>query len=145
MLAGLSKAGFLKFDKQPQNYADMVVIVSAAPPTKTATPSPSPDNSLLDLVAALQRAGSQAVVVGPAGSAGAGGLVAQVRADSSLSKVVSGIDNADSEAGLITMVLALSGETAGSVGQYGTGQGAQAPAPTAVPAAPGAQVTSGAS
>jgi len=145
VLAGLSKAGYLNYDKQPQNYADMVVIVSAAAPTKTATPSPSSDNSLLDLIAALQRAGSQTVVVGPAGSADAGGLVAQVRGDSSLSKVVSGIDNADTEAGLITMVLALSGEAAGSFGQYGTGQGAQAPAPTAVPAAPGAAVASGAS
>lgn len=145
VLAGLSKAGFLKFDKQPQDYADMVVIVSAAAPTKGATPSPSSGPSLLDLIAALQRDGSQTVVVGPVGSADPGGLVGQVRGDSSLAKVVSAVDNADSEAGLIAMVLALDDETDGTAGQYGTGQGAQAPAPTALPLSVSSAVASGAS
>jgi hypothetical protein len=140
VLAGLQKAGFLNLDKQPDSYADMVVVVSAAAPAKvTATPTPAPDTSLLDVIAALQRDGSQAVVIGPDGSADSGGLVAQVRADNSLSKVVSGVDDADSASGLIAMVLALRAQVDGAVGQYGRGQGAQAPLPTAslTPAAPG--------
>ena len=140
VLAGLQKAGFLNLDKQPDSYADMVVVISAAAPAKvTATPTPAPDTSLLDVIAALQRDGSQAVVIGPAGSADSGGLVAQVRADNSLSKVVSGVDDADSASGLIAMVLALRAQAEGAVGQYGRGQGAQAPLPTAslTPAAPG--------
>ena len=133
VLAGLAKAGFLKLDHQPSVYADMAVVVSGAAPTKSPTPSPSPTTSSLDLIAALARAGSQAVVVGPTGSADSGGLVAQLRGDSSLSKLVSGIDDADSERGLISMVLALTGQISGVVGQYGTGQGAQGPLPTGTP------------
>ena len=133
VLAGLAKAGFLKLDHQPSVYADMAVVVSGAAPAKSPTPSPSPTTSALDLIAALARAGSHAVVVGPAGSADSGGLVAQLRGDSSLSKLVSGIDDADSEAGLISMVLALTGQASGSAGQYGTGPGAQGPLPTGTP------------
>jgi hypothetical protein len=140
ILAGLQKAGFLKLDQQPLSYADMVVVVGGAAPAKaTPSPTPTPDTALLDIIAALQREGSQAVVIGPDGSADDGGLVAQVRSDSSLSRVVSAVDDANSAGGLIAMVLALRAQVGGAVGQYGRGQGAQAPLPTAslTPAAPG--------
>jgi hypothetical protein len=130
VLAGLAKAGFVKLSEQPSLFADMAVVVTAAAPAKAATPTPTPDTALLDLVAALQRAGSRTVVVGPAGSADAGGVVAQVRGNDSLAKVVSSVDNADSANGRIAMVFALAGGDA-AIGQYGTGQGAQAGLPTA--------------
>jgi Copper transport outer membrane protein, MctB len=132
-LAGLAKAGFIKIDQQPEVYADLAVVVGAAADSKTPTPTPSSGTSFLDLIAALQHAGAQAVVIGPSGSADPGGLVAQVRADNSLSKAVSSIDDADSQAGLIAMVLALSAQESGSIGQYGTGQGAGALVPTVSP------------
>jgi hypothetical protein len=131
VLAGLTKAGFLKFDQQPTEFADLAVVVTAAAPAKQPTASPAPDTSLLDLIAALQRDGSRTVVVGPVGSADAGGLVAQVRSDSSLSKVISAVDDADLASGRIAMVLALTSGAAGTAGQYGSGQGAQALLPTA--------------
>jgi hypothetical protein len=134
VLSGLQKAGFLKLDQEPTLYADMAVVVTSAAPAKLATPSPPPDTSLLDLVAAMQRAGSQTVVIGPAGSADPGGLVAQVRGNASLSKVVSAVDDADVASGRVAMVFALVAQTKGLVGQYGTGQGAQAPVATVVPA-----------
>ncbi len=130
VLAGLAKAGFVKLGDQPSMYADMAVVVTAAAPDKAATPTPSPDTALLDLVAALQRAGSRTVVVGPAGSADTGGVVAQVRGNDSLAKVVSSVDDADTASGRIAMVFALAGGDA-ATGQYGTGQGAQAGLPTA--------------
>jgi hypothetical protein len=130
VLAGLAKAGFVKLNQQPTMFADMAVVVTAAAPAKAATPTPAPDTALLDLIAALQRAGSQTVVVGPAGSADTGGVVAQLRGNDSLSKAVSSIDNADSASGRIAMVLALAGGDA-ATGQYGNGQGAQAGLPTA--------------
>ncbi|HEX7106583.1 MAG TPA: copper transporter [Acidothermaceae bacterium] len=130
VLAGLAKAGFVKLDQQPALFADMAVVVTAAAPTKTATPTPTPDVALLDLIAALQRAGSQTVVVGPVGSADDGGVLAQLRGNDSLAKVVSSVDNADSASGRIAMVFALAGGDA-VTGQYGTGQGAQAGLPTA--------------
>lgn len=141
VLAGLQKAGFVSFDQQPTTYADMVVVVSPAAPAKAAkatptpTPSPAPDSALLDVVAALQRAGSKTVLVGPAGSADPGGLVASLRSNASLAKVVSAVDDIDSASGRIAMVFALSVQKDGVVGQYGTGQGAAAPLPTATPAA----------
>jgi hypothetical protein len=130
VLAGLAKAGFVKLNQQPTLFADMAVVVTAAAPAKAATPSPTPDTALLDLIAALQRAGSRTVVVGPSGSADTGGVVAQLRGNDSLAKVVSSVDNADSASGRIAMVFALAGgDTA--IGQYGSGQGAQAGLPTA--------------
>ncbi len=133
VLAGLQKAGFISFDQQPTTYADIIVVVAPAAPQKpakataTPTPSPDPDTALLDLVAAFQRAGSNTIVVGPAGSADPGGLLSALRANDSLAKVVSGIDNIDAASGRIAMVFALG---AGVIGQYGSGQGAQGPLPT---------------
>lgn len=130
VLAGLAKAGFVKLSEQPSMFADMAVVVTAAAPAKATTPTPAPETALLDLVAALQRAGSRTVVVGPVGSADTGGVVAQVRGNDSLARVVSSVDNADSANGRIAMVFALAGGE-GATGQYGTGQGAQAGLPTA--------------
>jgi hypothetical protein len=134
VLSGMQTAGFVKLDRQPTDYADLVVVVCAAAPTKTPTPTASPSPGAgaakLDLVAALQRAGSQTVVVGPAGSAQPGTLLAKVRANSSLQKVISGIDNVDIASGRIAMVYALRAQTGGTVGQYGNGPGAAGPLPT---------------
>ncbi len=136
VLAGLAKAGFVKLDEQPAVFADMAVVVTAAAPAKAATPTSSPDTASLDLVAALPRAGSRTVVVGPAGSADADGVVAQLRGNDSLAKTVSSVDDADSATGRIAMVFALAGGDP-ATGQYGTGQGAQAGLPTtAVGASP---------
>lgn len=141
VLAGLQKAGFVSFDRQPATYADMVVVIAPAAPAKapkatpTPTPSAAPDTALLDLVAALQRAGSKTVVAGPAGSADPGGLVAALRSNASLAKVVSAVDDIDSASGRIAMVFALRAQEAGVVGQFGTGQGAAAPLPTQTSAA----------
>ena len=128
----MATAGFIKVNRQPDNYADLVVVVCAAAPTKTPSPSPSPGEGAakLDLVAALQRAGSQTIAVGPAGSAEAGALVAKVRANSSLQKVISSIDDVDTASGRIAMVYALRAQAGGTVGQYGTGTGAAGPLPT---------------
>ena len=130
VLAGLAKAGFVKLNQQPTLFADTAVVVTAAAPAKAATPTPTPGTALLDVIAALQRAGSRTVVVGPAGSADAGGVVAQLRGNDSLAKAVSSVDNADSATGRIAMVFALAGGDA-ATGQYGNGQGAQAGLPTA--------------
>jgi hypothetical protein len=136
VLAGLAKAGFVKMNQQPTFFADLAVVVTATAPAKAATPTPPPDTALLDLIAALQRAGSQTVVVGPAGSADAGGVVAQLRGNDSLAKAVSSVDNADSASGRIAMVFALAGGD-DATGQYGNGQGAQAGLPSAALGAAG--------
>jgi hypothetical protein len=146
VLAGLAKAGFVKLNQQPTLFADAAIVVTAAAPAKVATPTPRPETALLDVIAALQRAGSRTVVVGPAGSADAGGVVAQLRANDSLAKAVSSVDNVDSASGRIAMVFALAGGDA-ATGQYGNGQGAQAGLPTAAlgPAGPSSGPSSGGS
>lgn len=142
ILTAFQKAGFVKLSAQPLYYGDLVVVVGTAAPASPATPDPTRQAALLDLVSALQDTGAQAVVIGPTGSADAGGLVAQTRGDAKLSKSVSGVDDADTTGGLIAMVYALRAQLAGTVGQYGTGQGARAqlatvtPSPSTKPAGP---------
>jgi hypothetical protein len=59
-----------------------------------------------------------------------GKVLAPVRGDSTLSKVVSTVDNADLTQGQIAATIALEQIAGGTVGHYGTGQGAEAPLPT---------------
>jgi hypothetical protein len=58
-----------------------------------------------------------------------GGAVAPVRGDPTLSKEVSTIDDGETTQGQISDVLALEQTANGTVGHYGTGQGAQSPLP----------------
>jgi len=91
------------------------------------------NTTVAELVAALDAAGSGAVVAGDFGSAAENGLVGVIRGDPALSASVSTVDNAATSAGQISTVLALAAEADGVSGQYGTGEDAQP-----VPPVPGA-------
>jgi Copper transport outer membrane protein, MctB len=91
--------------------------------------------TVAELVAALDAAGSGAVVVGDSGATGETGLVGVVRADPALSSTVSTVDNVATSAGQVSAVLALAGEGEGVSGQYGTGEDAQ-PVPPVPAVAP---------
>jgi hypothetical protein len=146
VLAALGKAGFVKVDQSPTEFATLAVIVAPMPPTKpetgtAATDTVTADKASLDMIRALESAGSGSVVAGATGSAAAGGLIAQVRSDSTITKTVSGVDNVDTTAGEIALVYATASEVVGRPGQWGTGGGVQGPLPTppsesAAPATP---------
>ncbi len=80
-----------------------------------------------------------------------GGVVAPIRDDSELSRVVSTVDGLDLPTGRVAAVLALSDLGRGAVGSYGTANGANAPVPawspppapiTTEPTGPSAPATS---
>jgi hypothetical protein len=91
--------------------------------------------TLVELVSALDAAGSGSVVAGDFGSAAETGLVGVVRADPTASAAVSTVDNVATTSGQISSVLALSRESEGTSGKYGTGEDTQPvpPAPAATP------------
>jgi hypothetical protein len=92
-----------------------------------------PANAELAFVGALANAGGSVLVAGDTPSATSHGIVALVRNSGSNRSSVSTVDNSDTALGQVTAVLALSELIkSGTVGQYGTVDGADALFPTPV-------------
>jgi hypothetical protein len=131
VLAGLSALDVLTQDSAQVTPADYAVLLTAG--ARTGTDAAQRNAPLVDLAAALDAAGSGAVIAGDRDSAGTGGLVAAVRGSTSVSTTVSTVDDVDTTAGRVSTVLALPRERSGTSGKYGTGKDAQP-----VPPVPGA-------
>jgi hypothetical protein len=133
VLAGLTALDVLTLEGDSVTAADYAVVFTG----NTVSGSGGADrvNTLVDLVSALDAAGSGAVVAGGPGTAAKKGLVGAIRSDPTLSAAVSTVDNVDSAAGRISAVLALGQEGKGTSGQYGTGQDTQPvpPVPASTP------------
>ena len=129
VLAGLSALKVLQQDTPSVSPADYVVVLTAG--AQTGADAAARNASLVDLVTALDGAGSGAVVAGDPTSNVKTGLVGVLRADPTLSAQVSTVDNASSPAGRISAVLALGPEGKGTSGKYGTGQDTQPVPPVA--------------
>ncbi len=114
----------------------LVLVPPVASAVQGASPSPTSPSAGAELqgwlqtIAALSARGSGAVVLGPASSAAAGGLIGALRADAALSDTVSTVDTGDTPMGPITSVLALSAQAGGTAGAYGFESGAQEVLPT---------------
>jgi hypothetical protein len=132
VLAGLSALDVLSQDSASITPADFAVVLTAG--AFQGDDADARNATLTQLAAALDAAGSGAVVSGNADSAGSNGLVGALRDDPTTSAAVSTVDNVDSTAGQISTVLALGREGQGTSGKYGTGQDTQ-PVPP-VPSAP---------
>ena len=130
VLAGLSSLGVLSQDSTQVTPADFAVVLTTG--TRTGNDADTRSTALIDLAAALDAAGSGAVVAGDSTALQPGGLVAALRATPSVSASVSTVDDVDSGVGQIATVLALGRERAGTSGKYGSGPGTQP-----VPAVPG--------
>ncbi len=123
VLAGLSALDVLSQDSDsiaPANYA--IVLGTGA---FTGDDAAERSGTLVDLVTALDAAGSGAVVAGDAASAREDGLIGTVRSDPTVSAAVSTVDNLGTPAGQISTVLALRAEGEGTSGAYGTGEDTQ--------------------
>lgn len=133
VLAGLSALDVLSQDSDGVAPADYAVVLTGG--AFAGDDAAERSGTLVDLVTALDAAGSGAVVSGNAASAAESGLVGAVRADPALSAAVSTVDNVDSVAGRISTVLALGQEGEGTSGKYGTGEDTQPvpPVPTTTP------------
>ncbi|SEO87031.1 copper transporter [Trujillonella endophytica] len=133
VLAGLSALDVLTQESPSVQPADHVIVL-----TEGAVEGDDAEarlDTLVELVTALDGAGSGAVVAGNAAAAGDDGLIGVLRNDPEVSGLVSTVDNVDTAAGRISSVLALSQEGEGTSGKYGTGEDTQPvpPVPAATP------------
>jgi hypothetical protein len=133
VLAGLSALDVLSQDSDSVTPADYAIVLASG--AFTGDDAAERSGTLVDLVSALDAAGSGAVVAGDVASAGETGLVGVIRADPALSAAVSTVDNVDAAAGRISTVLALGQESEGTSGKYGTGEDTQ-PVPPVPATAP---------
>ena len=112
VLAGLSALDVVSPDSASVGPADFAVLLTGGADAARSTVP------VVDLAAALDAAGSGAVVAGTADAAG--GLVAAVRDNPSVSAAVSTVDDVGTAAGRVSTVLALPRERQGTSGRYGT-------------------------
>lgn len=124
VLAGFSGLNMVKVVGKAPVAARSVVILAPGTVSPTAAPA------LLSLVKQLQSGGGATVVAGDATSARSG-LVSLVRADSDARAAVTAVDDADSDLGQLTVVLAAAEAIAGRPGQFGTAAGDDALIPGA--------------
>jgi hypothetical protein len=123
VLAGLTALDVLASEGDSVAPADYAIVLTSG--AFTGDDAAERNGTLVELVAALDAAGSGAVVAGDAASATETGLVGVLRADPTLSAAISTVDNVTAAAGRLSTVLALGGEAEGTSGRYGTGEDAQ--------------------
>ncbi len=133
VLAGLSALDVLSQDSDSVAPADYAIVLASL--AFTGADGAERSGALVDLVTALDVAGSGAVVAGNAVSAGETGLVGVIRTDPELSAAISTVDNVNVTPGQISAVLALGQESDGTSGKYGTGEDTQPvpPVPATTP------------
>ena len=133
VLSGLTALDVLSQDSDSVAPADYAVVLTSG--GFTGDDAADRNETLVELVSALDAAGSGAVVAGDAASAGENGLVGVIRADPTVSAAISTVDNVDTAAGRISTVLALGSEGEGTSGKYGTGEDTQPvpPVPASTP------------
>jgi Copper transport outer membrane protein, MctB len=133
VLSGLTALDVLSQDSDTVAPADYAVVLTAG--AFSGEDAAGRNETLVELVSALDAAGSGAVVTGDAASAGENGLVGVIRADPTVSAAISTVDNVGTAAGQISTVLALGSESEGTSGKYGTGEDTQ-PVPPVPASAP---------
>lgn len=136
LLDAMEEVGLLEIEEEPTGRATEAILLAPAVDTTTTTASPSTSAEPADdvegwasVALALDTGSDGAVVYGPASAAGDGGLIAQIRADTSVGGNVSTVDTGGTSMGPPTAILALSEQLRGAAGAYGFGPGAKAPLP----------------
>lgn len=102
--------------------ATLVAVVGSGAPG-----DPDTGKAQATFASAFQQAKATVVVAGDAASDVAPGVIETIRADGTLSKTISTVDNADAAMGQISTVLALTDDA--QVGAYGIGDNADSPYP----------------
>jgi hypothetical protein len=119
----------------PVRAADLAVLLvplGSAPDSSPVATAQYAD--LIALARALRHDSSGVVVAAPTiADASSVGALAAMRADASLSKIVSTVDSDDTAVGRVATVLALSAAPAGTVGSYGIAQNPPLPVPSPAP------------
>ena len=127
VLTAYTKQGYVAVDKNAVSGAESTVIVSGLPPVDKDAPKKTQSAVTL----ATQFSKNRPMVVAGNG-VGDGNLVAQVRADPTLVKSISTVDNGSTTQGQVATALAVIERVAqGRVGQYGVSAGATSQVPKA--------------
>jgi outer membrane murein-binding lipoprotein Lpp len=127
VLNGLSSAGFIAPGPPPGPAGLVLVLTGGAFAGVDAGDGAA---VVMRMAAQLDHAGRGAVLVGGAGSADVTGAVGVARADPTVTAALSTVDNAETGAGQISVVLALREQVDGHAGRYGTaGSAADGAAP----------------
>lgn len=122
VLAALRDTGFVTYGTQRIGAANTALVITGGGLSDSAG---NQGATVARFAAGLAPHGSGVVAAGRDGSASGTAAVAVTRSDAGLSNVVSTVDDADTESGRLTAVLALSDLiNSGRPGQYGVGQGA---------------------
>jgi hypothetical protein len=136
LLGAYAQAGYLTISGAPYDRATLAVIVT--PATAPADGQNDPANLVLLAVAQEFAAASAATVVvgSTAGSAASGSAISVLRS-SSVSSLVSSVDNADTTIGQVSTIWAVANQSdGGKANSYGiSGASAVSPVPSAVPSA----------
>lgn len=133
-LARLKQADLVTFDADGPAASTLAVLVAPSPDAEQGGQRSAEVSAWTALARALDSASSGSAVVaaskvGGSDSAATGGLLAAIRADDGLAKVVSTVDHVGTAVGRIAAVYALREQMAGGAGQYGVGPGASAVVP----------------
>ena len=123
LLAGLAEVGMVT------PVAPVTARAGAALVLVGTSGGDSARDAVLPLLRAFADSGAGTELAGPVGSAANSGLVAALRADEDLRRLVASTDAADISAGRIVTVVALAQALEGNIGHYGTGPGTTTAAP----------------
>ena len=127
VLTAYSEPGYIAVEDKPVGGAEAVVVISGLPATDTNAAK----KSQAAVTLATQFAKDTPLVVAGDGVVD-GNLVAQIRADPTLVKTISTVDNASSTQGqLCTALTVVERVVAGKAGQYGVAAGATSLVPKA--------------
>jgi hypothetical protein len=144
LLNAYAQAGFITVTGTPTVQADLVVIVT--PGSVPADGQSDPQNRVLVPVAQeFASASAVAVIAGATAPSGQQGSAMAAVRSSSVSGLVSTVDNADTTQGQITVMQAIAAQLAGgqpsSYGMSGAASVSPAPAPTPSQTSPSASTT----
>jgi hypothetical protein len=131
IVIGLSEAGFIGVDGDPDRKAELAVVVAGP---LVAEDSAIPVEPLVTVVRALEEAGAGTVVAGPPLDS-EGELIPTIRGDGDLAEQVSTVDAADLLVGRVAVVFAILEQESGDAGQYGYSGSPDGPMPP-IPARP---------
>jgi outer membrane murein-binding lipoprotein Lpp len=119
VLAALRDTGFLTYGDQRIGAANAAVVITGG---ALGADAGNRGASVARFAAALAPHGSGTVLAGRDGCASGTAAVAVARADAGMAGAISTIDDVDTEAGRITVIMAAAEEIKGGhTGQYGTG------------------------
>lgn len=125
-MSALSDSGYIRADQPPQP-AQLALVLTGS--KQTGDGAAERATTLARFAGQLDRSGAGTVLAGTTGSADGSGPLGVARADSSISSILSTVDNLDSAQGRVVTVLALAEQLNGKSGSYGTAGNAKSVAP----------------